>query len=152
MDAAKAAESSSAFSEIEGILAGVIDTSGAQPYTNLVSLNKPFSSIVSPVTRIIAIILPATVDKAAFAAELEASIATAETPGFKGAVYGWAADRMEHPSVPGGPANIFVALAGWESVESSKASESAPGMADHQAALAKFGGVFEVHYVPLEKA
>ncbi|TLD30616.1 hypothetical protein PspLS_01712 [Pyricularia sp. CBS 133598] len=154
-DAAKAAESSAAFGEIEGILANVIDTSSAQPYTNLVSLNKPFDSIASPVTRIIAIFLPASVDKAAFAAKIEAmeaTIAGANIPGFKGAVHGWAANQIEHPSLPGGPANIFVAVAGWESVEASTTSASAPGMDEHQSALADFGGIFEVNYVGLTKA
>ncbi|TLD05446.1 uncharacterized protein PgNI_09235 [Pyricularia grisea] len=154
-DAVKAAESSSAFSELEGILAGLIDTSSAQPYTNLVSLNKPFESIASPVTRIIAIFLPASVDKADFIAKvdaMEAAMAAANLPGFKGNVHGWAANQIEHPSIPGGPAQVFVALAGWESVAASEASASAPGMAEQQAALAAFGGIVEVNHVSLTKA
>ncbi|TLS30814.1 hypothetical protein PpBr36_03898 [Pyricularia pennisetigena] len=154
-DAAKAAESSAEFGEIEGILAGIIDTSSAKPYTNLVNLSKPFDSIASPVTRIIAIFLPGSVDKAAFAAKLEemdAAIAAANLPGYKGSVNGWAVEQIEHPSVPGGPANVFLSITGWDSIEASAAAATAPGMSENHAALAAFGGIFEVHHVSLTKA
>lgn len=83
---------------------------------------------------------------------MEATVPAANMPGFQGAIHGWSINQIEHPSIPGGPANILVAVAGWESLEASVASASAPGMNDCQATLSQFGGIVEVSHVSLTKA
>lgn len=122
LDAAKAAAASPEAEKVKAAFQEVADTSGELlPYHNVVVFDKDFTPVAeSPVVHLNAVFLPTDVNVAEFEAAFQDGLKSwGGAEGWIAGVYGWGQDELDSPKI--GKKKVFLAAAGWTSVDAAKA-------------------------------
>lgn len=122
LDAAKAAAASPEAVAAKAAFGDLVDTSNPkhQPYHNIITFDKDFAPVAeSPVVHLTALFLPADVNVADFEATWKNSVKGSD--GIEGLIAGAAGWGQDDVDFPDGKKKVFLATAGWKSVDAAKA-------------------------------
>lgn len=122
VDAAKAAAASPEAEAVKAAFGDMVDKSDPkhQPYHNIIVFDKDFIPVAeSPVVHQTALFMPTDVNVAEFEAKWANSIKGSEgVEGLIAGTAGWGQDDVEFPD---GKKKVFLAVAGWKSIDAAKA-------------------------------
>jgi len=163
VEALEAHKSSDMWAQMSKLQEELQDTThpDLKPYEDHALMSGPLAPVAdSPVVRIVAIVLPETVDQAGFEAafrEVHESNKATKPAGLRASIYGWT-NRVDpnYRKLDGtsdlGPARFYMALVGWDSKEAGDAATASMDQEGAEKARKKFGAIdVRVAHVELKK-
>lgn len=151
MDAAKAAQSTPEAAQAKAAFDQITDTSNpaVTPHHNIFVFDKDFVPVAdTPIVQMTTMFFPPTVSTADFEAAWNNGMKSfSGVDGWIAGTHGWALQEFDHPVA--GKKKVFMAAAGWESIEKAVAGgEKVKGGFE---GLEKFGQQVSARFTSLTK-